>query len=307
MNKRRNNRVKNRIITSFKDDLIEHQGAAITYIVLRALVILVLVLAILNKKYENVLLCILALILFSLPTIIEKHLHITIPSTLEIIVLIFIFAAAILGEIAEFYVYVSGWDTILHTINGFLCGALGLSLFDLLNDTEKIEFKLSPFYLVLCAFCFSMTVGIFWEFFEFFQDMFLGKDMQKDTIIHTIHTVALASGGAMTTIKNIHSVSINGVPLNIDGYLDIGLIDTIKDLFVNFIGAFVFSVYGFFYEKAKGKKNVWVEKLMPTQMVDERIQVLNGLKKKKDRLKLINGNKKKQRNNHSKKKRITRK
>jgi len=309
MNKKRKNlsnrkdRVKNKITTSFRDEFIEHQGATVTYIVLRALIILVLISSILNKKYENTLLCILALIQFSLPTIIEKHLHITIPSTLEIIVLVFIFAAFILGEIAEFYVYITGWDTILHTTNGFLCGAIGLSLFDLLNDTEKIEFKLSPFYLVLCAFCFSMTVGILWEFFEFSQDMFWGKDMQKDTIIHTINSVALLPGGALTSIKNIHHVVIDGVPLKIDGYLDIGLIDTMKDLFVNFIGAVVFSVYGYFYEKAKGQKNTWVEKLMPTQMDEQRIKELNELKKEKERLKLINDEKKKRKNRYKNKQR----
>ena len=46
---------------------------------------------------------------------------------------------------------------------------------------------------------------------------------------------------------------MNGKELGLGGYLDIGLLDTMNDLFVNFIGAVVFSVIGYFYVKAGGK------------------------------------------------------
>jgi hypothetical protein len=276
-----------RFVRTFRKQYITHQGATITYLILRALVIAIMILAFLNKNYENAFLCILALILFIIPTFIEENFHIEIPNALEIIILIFIFSANILGEIAEFYVYVQGWDTVLHTINGFLCAAIGLSLFELFNNNKNINFRVSPFFLVLVAFCFSMTIAVSWEFFEFSQDTFFGKDMQKDTVIHTINSVALGDDGTIFTIKDIKNTSVDGQLLSVDGYLDIGLIDTMKDMFVNFIGALIFSIYGYFYEKAKGKKNTWVEKLMLTPMEDDRIETIEALKndKIKNRLK----------------------
>ena len=100
-----------------------------------------------------------------------------------------------------------------------------------------------------------MTIGVLWEFFEFFADYFLKLDMQKDTVIHSINSVLLNPDGVNVPyhIKDITSTVVNGVDLGINGYLDIGLIDTIKDLLVNFIGAVVFSVIGYFYTKKKGK------------------------------------------------------
>ncbi|MBK5200813.1 MAG: hypothetical protein JJE21_04670, partial [Spirochaetaceae bacterium] len=188
-------------------------------------------------------------------------------------------------EIGGFYIYFHGWDTVLHTLNGFLCAAIGLSLFDLLNNTDKFEFKLSPFFLVLVAFCFSMTVGVLWEIFEFFQDFYFGNDMQKDTIIHNINSTLLSNGNSIINLSNIKDVIIDGKPFGIDGYLDIGLIDTMKDLFVNFIGAIIFSIFGYFYEKKKGKTNTWVENLMPYHMEEERVEELNTVKEDKDKKK----------------------
>ena len=109
--------------------------------------------------------------------------------------------------------------------------------------------------MAIVAFCFSMTVGVMWEFFEFGMDTFFGFDMQKDTIIHTINSVMLdpAGGNKVATIKNIADVMVNGRPLGLGGYLDVGLHDTMIDLIVNFIGAVTFSFIGYFYVKYKGK------------------------------------------------------
>jgi hypothetical protein len=282
-NKKENRKDKfvKRFLKTFKAQFITHQGATVTYLVLRAFVIIIMVFAFLNHNYESAFMCILALILFIIPTFVEENFHIEIPSALEIIILVFIFSANILGEIAEFYVYLPLWDTALHTLNGFVCAAIGLSLFELFNNNEKINFRLSPFFLVLVAFCFSMTIAVTWEFFEFSQDTFFGYDMQKDTVIHRINSVALSDDGSIVSIKNITTTVVNGERLPIDGYLDIGLFDTMKDMFVNFIGALVFSIFGYFYEKGKGKKNTWVKKLMPTPMEDDQIENLNAVKKEK--------------------------
>ena len=230
------------------------------YLVLRALVIFSLVRAAFRGNFESVFLCSMTLVLLILPSILTRKLAIELPTTLEIIILLFIFAAEILGEINSFYIRVPNWDTMLHTLNGFLCAAVGFALVDMLNRSDRFSFKLSPIYLAIVAFCFSMTVGVLWEFFEYFGDGILALDMQKDTIVHTIRTVELdpTRSNKVVAIKDIADVIIvhgDGTQqaLGLGGYLDVGLNDTMKDLIVNFIGAVVFSVIGFFYVKEKGK------------------------------------------------------
>lgn len=236
-------------------ELREHKSSFIVYLILRILVIVMLVLQILNQNYENVFLCILTLLLLIIPSFVQVTFKIELPTTLEIIVLLFIFGAEILGEIAEFYLVFPFWDTVLHTLNGFLAAAIGFSLVDLLNRSERTVFHLSPLFTAIVAFCFSMTIGVVWEFFEFGMDQIMGFDMQKDTVVSTIASVMLNGQGRNVPVKidQIQEVMVNGQALGLGGYLDIGLVDTMEDLFVNFIGAAVFSVIGFFYVRSRGK------------------------------------------------------
>ena len=154
---------------------------------------------------------------------------------------------------------------MLHTINGFLAAAVGFSMVMLLNEDERVTFRLSPAFLAMVAFCFSMTIGVLWEFFEYAGDQLLHMDMQKDTVVHTISSVMLNPSGenAAVTITGIDEVMIDGTPLGLGGYLDIGLHDTMKDLFVNLIGAVVFSVIGFFYVKNRGRGS-FARRFIPT-------------------------------------------
>ena len=202
--------------------------------------------------------CLLVLVLFLLPVFLQKKFRFELPDTLEIIILLFIFAAEILGELQCYFVEYPHWDTMLHTTSGFLAAAVGFSLVDLLNRDAKIKFQLSPLYVAIAAFCFAMTVGVLWEFVEFAADRIFLLDMQKDTVVHTISSVMLdeTNRNIPIVISNIESASINGVDLGLGGYLDIGLIDTMKDLQVNCIGAIAFSVIGFFYVKHRGKGKV---------------------------------------------------
>ena len=230
------------------------------YLVLRALIILALVRAVFRREYQSVFLCALSLGLMVLPSILSKKLKVVLPSTLEIIILLFIFAAEILGEMNAFYVRVPHWDTMLHTINGFLCAAIGFCLVDMMNRNERFSFRLSPLYLAIVSFCFSMTVGVLWEFFEFAGDYFLGMDMQNDIVVGAIHSVNLDPTRTNTVVHIrdiadtilVHSDGTQEA-LGLGGYLDIGIIDTMKDLFVNFIGAVVFSFIGYFYVKSRGQ------------------------------------------------------
>lgn len=239
-------------------ELREHKSSFIVYVVLRVLVILMMILQIFNRNYENVFLCALTLLLLVMPSFIQVRLKIELPTALEIIILFFIFAAEILGEIQSYYIRFPFWDTVLHTMNGFLAAAIGFALVDILNRTKKISFQLSPAFMAVVAFCFSMTIGVIWEFFEFGMDRIFGLDMQKDTIVNSIHSVMLdpTNSNIPVEIRGITDVAVNGHSLGLGGYLDIGLIDTMKDLLVNFVGAVVFSVIGYFYVKSRGKGRV---------------------------------------------------
>lgn len=228
------------------------------YLILRILVILSMIVQIVLGNISNAVMCIVALFLFTLPTIISETFKIGIPTVLEIIIYLFIYSSAILGEINNFYGLIPFWDTVLHTMNGFLCAGIGFSLVDLLNQNSK-KVNLSPLYIAIVAFCFSMTIGILWEFFEFSADMVVKTDMQKDRIVRDISTVELNPNGENSPVKvnNIERTVLyleNGETVTIEnGYLDIGIIDTMKDLFVNFIGAIIFSVIGFLYIKNRSK------------------------------------------------------
>ena len=252
-------------IRQLKEQMIKkHNGTFVLYIVLRILVIAVLVLSLIEKRYESVATCFLVLVLFLVPSFLERKLHFELPSTIEKIILLFIYAAEIMGELQEFYIRVPWWDTMLHTMNGFLFAAFGFALVDILNSNPNVKLSLSPFYLAFVSFCFSMTVGVVWEFFEFSMDWFFHLDMQKDTVVNTIRSVMLNPDGRNVpyVISRIESVTVNGQELGLGGYLDIGLIDTMKDLFVNFIGAVVFSVIGYFYVKSSGK-NKFASRFIP--------------------------------------------
>lgn len=235
-----------------------NKKSIIVYSVLRLLVIISMIFQIVLGNVSNALMCIVTLVLFTLPTIISEKFKIGIPSLLETIIYLFIFSSAILGEINNFYGLIPFWDTMLHTLNGFICAGIGFSLVDLLNQSGQ-KINLSPLYVAIVAFCFSMTIGVLWEFYEFTADSVFRFDMQKDRVIQNISSVELNESGENNPIKidNIEKTEIyskDGTITTIEnGYLDIGIIDTMKDLMVNFIGAITYSIIGYIYIKSRGK------------------------------------------------------
>ena len=260
-----------RIRKALKMELREHKSSFKVYSKLRMIVIGIMIFEFYNKNFESGFLCILTLILLIMPSLVQVTLKIEFPIVLEICLLLFIFAAEILGEIHEFYIIFPFWDTVLHTLNGFLMAAIGLSLVNLLNKSDKLTFSLSPLFTAIVAFCFSMTIGVIWEIFEFGMDQIFLLDMQKDTIVHHISSVLLdpAGGNVPHKITNISEIIIHDNKLDLGGYLDIGLIDTMHDLIVNFIGAAIFSVIGFFYVKNKDTESI-AESLLPKRKAEER-------------------------------------
>lgn len=253
--KLKNNKKNKKVINK------EDKRSLKVYMILRVLVILCLIREVMNGDVQNAMLCILSLILFLLPALVEKTFKVDLPHTLEITILIFIFSAEILGEINNFYGIFKNFDDILHTINGFLCASVGFSLVYLLNKNID-SFNLSPLFVSLVAFCFSMTIGVIWEFFEYGMDTIFNLDMQKDTYIEKINTVELdkTESNKVITINEIdHTILYNKNNQEIktiEGYLDIGIIDTMEDLIVNFIGAFTYSVFGYLYILNNEKNNI---------------------------------------------------
>lgn len=249
-----------------KADVRHSPVLAVMYIVLRVLVIGIMIAQFFNRNYLDVVICIYTLVLFMIPSFVEKRIKIDVPDTLEVIILLFIFAAEILGELQAYYINVPHWDTMLHTVNGFLCAAIGFSMIDILNRSDRINFYVSPLFAAVVSFTFSMTIGVLWEFIEFGVDRFFMTDMQKDTVVETIKSVYLNPDGLnIPVVIDVDSVVVNGEVWNIGGYLDIGLIDTMKDLLVNFVGAIIFSIIGFFYVKRQGDNPI-IRNLVPTRM-----------------------------------------
>ena len=168
--------------------------------------------------------CILGVVVMHLPDMLEKRFKRDILSPLVIIYLIFLYCAIYLGEVRNFYYNIANWDDILHTISGAMLGALGFSAVTILNNTEKLPVNLSPLFVSLFAFCFAITMGVFWEFYEYSFDGLLGLNMQK---------FALEDGTELV------------------GRL--ALSDTMTDLFVDAVGAGIISILGGLSIKYKTK------------------------------------------------------
>lgn len=166
--------------------------------------------------------CFLGVFAMILPSIFEKRVKVIIPSNMMVLYVIFLYCAIFLGEVRSFYYHVEHWDTILHTFSGGMLGALGFSVVTLLNKTDKIPMNLSPVFVALFAFCFAVTLGVVWEIYEFTFDGLLGLNMQKFMFENGTKLVGRAA-----------------------------LQDTMKDLIVDCLGAFVMAVLGYISLKYK--------------------------------------------------------
>ncbi len=249
----------------------KNRSVRFLYLVLGMIVLFTMMRSFFRGEYFNVFVCILTLGLFTIPNFVEKKLRLYFPDLFESLLLLFIFAAEILGEINCYYQRIPHWDTLLHCINGFMFAAFGFALFDVMNRREKPRFKASPFCLACTALCFSVTVGVLWEFFEFGCDAVLHTDMQKDTYVGEIYTVLLdeEKSNTVVSVRGMQTVTVacldgegESCEVVLDGYIDIGLIDTMEDMAVNFVGAFVFSILGYFHMRRRTRSGI-VDRLIP--------------------------------------------
>jgi len=190
-----------------------------------------------NGEADRIALAFGTVVLAALPFLLEKLFHCRISLPLYIFALAYAIGP-MLGHCWKLYYTLPGWDKLLHTTGGVMFVILGAYLFDLLmrgqnHQTAKVIFSL----------CFSMAVAVLWEFCEFGADTFLGMDMQYDTVVHGLNSYLLGDRvGVIGSISNIESITVNGVLLPTDGYIDIGLIDTMLDMLLETIGAVIACV-----------------------------------------------------------------
>lgn len=225
-----------------KEKFKNERCVAVVFAIIQAFCLFTLIYSVIQNNIQSVLLCAVEmLVLLWLPWIAERVFAITLSKLLKIVLLIFCISGPILGAVYHLYQIIPYWDALLHTLNGFLFAYIGL---DLINEFNKKKNYASLYAITLAsAFCFAMTIGVLWEFFEYGMDVFFKTDMQNDSIVYDIYSYYLGGAlGQTGSIEGITQTIINGTPLSFEGYLDIGLLDTMSDLLVNFVGACVFCI-----------------------------------------------------------------
>lgn len=173
--------------------------------------------------------CLLGIVAMLLPSMLQRKFGLQIPSRMMIVYAVFLYCSIYLGEVRSFYYIIPNWDNMLHTFSGTMLGALGFSVINLLNRTDRVPVNLSPAFVAVFSFCFAVTVGVVWEVYEFLADGILHTNMQKFALEGGVDLVGRAA-----------------------------LVDTMTDLIVDSLGALVISAVG--YISLKFQKG-WVEKL----------------------------------------------
>ena len=161
--------------------------------------------------------CILGAFAINIPTILAKKLRFELPVVLYTLFIVFLYCAVFLGEVRNFYYTVPYWDVILHAFSSLMLGFLGLMFISILNRNEKIVMNLSPFFVALFAFCFALAFNTIWEIYEFTIDGLMDLNMQKYVAADGTAFVGRAA-----------------------------LLDTMKDIIVDVIGAGIAAITGFF-------------------------------------------------------------
>lgn len=235
----------------------KNKGRKVLYIVLQLLTFLTAVGAVVtySVSHRNIdvmanqlFMCIMALLFFNIPLLFEKKFKIYVPNYITIILYIFIYTHFIIGEIFRFYDHSVIFDKILHTTSGVVMSFVGFSFIFMLNKMTPDKVKLSPFFIVLFTFCFTMTTEYVWELFEYGADRLLGLNMQR------------WQDGIVETLENGNVIS--SIPYGS------GLKDSMGDMGVNILGCLGVCIYAFVGMKLKPD---WFDGklLLSTSQIDE--------------------------------------
>ena len=192
-----------------------------------------------EEEWLCVLMCLGTMILVSIPLLLERYFSIKMNTGFYIFCVAYALGP-MLGKAYKLYYTTLWWDKLLHTAAGVVFSAFGAYIAVRLNGSNQVN----PLLYAVFGFCFSVTIAAVWEFFEYGVDCLFAADMQHDTVIHGINSHYLAETvGGIFRIEDIQTVSVNGEPLEIGGYLDIGLIDTMHDMLVETVGAAGYAIY----------------------------------------------------------------
>lgn len=174
--------------------------------VFRVLLVYSGIIAATHGSWINVLVSLSTLFLTFLPSLIERKFKIDYPGEFEIVILIFIYLSVYLGDMRDFYLKFWWWDAALHSLSGLIFGAIGFSLIFILNSSERIPLKLSPMFVALFAFCFSLSIGALWEIYEFLMDELFGMKLQRLGLNDTMWDMILdtVSAAVMSTLGYWH-------------------------------------------------------------------------------------------------------
>lgn len=196
-----------------------------------------LVHAILGDDKKSIPVCLITFVLVLIPDLVERLFHCRIQTEVYLLCILYVLCS-MAGDAYQMYDRIPIWDKLLHTTGGLVFAMFGTYLPSLLNKGHKT----SIFMCAVFAVCFSVAVSALWEFYEFGADQLLGLDMQRDTFITAIDS-RLLSGDLNTvgSISGIESVTVNGIAL--EGYIDIGLIDTMMDMLVETLGALIYAAF----------------------------------------------------------------
>ncbi|MBQ8291178.1 MAG: hypothetical protein IJX88_01530 [Clostridia bacterium] len=196
-----------------------------------------------GRELSTVLTCIASIALLFIPELSQKLFRFKMSTLVYLLILIYAVTPT-LGHSYEWYTKVKGWDKFMHTTGGIVFAMFGAYLPKLFCKKEECNL----WVCILFGFCFSIMISVLWEFYEYFCDTFLGKDMQKDTILSIIHSYKISDNpisiiGSQNGITGVIVETVNGqVTLPVNGYLDIGLVDTMHDMLVETLGALVYCV-----------------------------------------------------------------
>jgi uncharacterized membrane protein len=166
-------------------------------LILRAIIAIEIGLALFSREWQVALTATGVLAVTMIPLLARRGSRILIPAELDAIVVGILFASLFLGEMLDFYERFWWWDLAIHTVSGFLTAIFGFLLVHVLNELEDIDLHLKPGFVALFAFCFSMTLGVLWEVFEYAMDTTTGSNMQKSGLVDTMTDLIVNAAGAL--------------------------------------------------------------------------------------------------------------
>lgn len=214
-----------------------------------------------EDRLNNIVICVFISALLVMPWVFERCFGVEMPTMLKVFLILLMIGGPVLGKIYKFYYRINHWDKLLHTSSGFLFAIIG-SLLPQLMDKKNKEHSLA--LTVTYAFFFTLSVAVIWEFFEYAMDRFFNMDMQQDTWVPSVNSYLLGTEkGVIGRIPEISSVVVNGQEIAVNGYLDIGLIDTMNDMLVCTMGGIIYCIFSVLYAH-RIKAVAWFKNLMPT-------------------------------------------